>query len=552
MLTATDESAASFLRRLSQEHKRADARARKLRPRALGNNAFFAGTWTGSGGFSGGQIDRTNEEWNPQSLGPNRQHQMDARLLRERARDLVQNNPHAVAAVDAYIANVIECGISPKSKFSDSDRRKLWSRAWQEWGGLTACCAPECDITGHDTINDLQALFLSEVIVGGGCLVHYVELPKDRKRSLPLAIEIIPEERLTDERDTPVPALNRKTQNPIIRGVEIDSATGRPVAYWIRPSMPNDVGATDWEPIRLPAEQCEYAFFRRRPGQYRGFSLLAAIVMYLWRLGYYLDNELLAGQMKSSWGYMIQTDSDANLDFADLSDSDPESGATDAFGNLLEKIEPGMIWRGKTGDKISAVGPNVPGSDSLPWLNLIENSIAMGCNLSVVELTRNYGDVNFSAARASMQQDRKRYRRMQHFVVSRLLAPTWRRFAAAASRVGLDGFPSPSEFLANSDEWLDVGWRAPGWESVNPLDDARADQINLQIRTETREKIIGDKGGDWEEAFEQIDREEQRLDDLGINQPLTASAQSPDTSAARDSQNAGKAANKKPKRGANR
>lgn len=550
MLTATDDNAVDFLRRLSVAHKRADSQARKSRARSFGNDAFFAGTWTTPGGFGGAVIDRTTEEWMPGNPGPNRLHQMNGQLLRERARDLAENNPHAAAAIDAYLANVIECGITPKPKFEDSERRALWARAWERFGGLTPAGGNEADVTGFGTIYDMQALHLREVLVGGGCLLHFTELPKSRDRSLPLSVEMIPEERITDERDNfafPI-ARGKKTQNPIVRGVEINPATGRPVAYWIRPSMPNDVAPEELEPIRLDAQDCEYGFFRRRIGQYRGTTLLRAIVMFLWRLGYYLDNEMLASQMKSAWGYMVLSDADANLDFADLNDSDPESGATDAYGNLIEKIEPGMVWRGKVGDKIQAVGPNVPGSDSLPWIKLIEQSIAMGAGLSSAELTRDYSDINFSAARAAMQQDRKRYRPMQRFSVTTFGNPIWRRFATIAAREGIDGFPTQSDFLSNLNDWLAVSWRAPGWESVNPLDDARADEIYVKLRTRSRMQIIAREGGDEDETFEQIDREEQKLDDLGLLEPVEAAAgdeKSPDTSAARDSQNKQKASAKK-------
>ena len=433
---------------------------------------------------------------------------MDARVLRERARDLVLNNPYAAAAVDAYVTNVIENGITPKAQFDDADRRKLWGKQWDIWGGMTPISDSQADISGHDSIYALQALWLTEVIVAGGCLIHYVELPRSRSngRNLPLALELITEERFADERDNfaPVTPTNSKTANPIIRGVELDPATGRPLAYWIKPSQPNDVYAGPLVPIRIPAGECVYGFFRKRVGQHRGYSLLHAVVLWLWKLGIYLGNEMTASGMKSAWAYMILTNPDSDFDWESLSDScDGETANTDAYGNVLEKLEPGLIWRGKKGDDVKAVGPNVPQTDSLPWIQLIERSIAAGVSLSEPELTRDYSRSNFSNTRAGANADRKRFRRMQGFSERKFCDPTWNRFVMAATRFGMDGFPSQSDFFANMEDWLAIKWRRPGWATVNPKDDSAADQVGLADHTRTLEEIIGEEGGDWEDVLEQ-------------------------------------------------
>ncbi len=477
-----------------------------------------------SGGLQGGKLDRLTEEWNPGTIGPNRTFQMDGKRLRERARDLVLNNPKAAAAVDAYIANVLECGITPKPRFADHDRRKLWSDAWDRWGGCTPHATREADITGKQTIYELAALWLREIIVAGGCLVHYVERPL-RGRTLPTAIELIPEERFADEVQYSGP--NTKTANPVINGVEIEESTGRDLAYWVWSVEPNDLRfAFDKAPLRLPAEECEYSFFRNRIGQNRGYSLFHAAIVWLWALGYYTDNELAASEIKSSYAVMVKTDPDhGDPNFADLFDSSPETGTTDYYGNTIEKLERGMVWRGVPGDEITGVGPNVPGGDSLPWIQLIDRSIAIGMGLSYEELCRDYSKGSFSSVRAAMNADRKRYRPLQKYAINHFCNPTYRRFAAAGARVGLDGFPRPAEFAADADTWLSVDWRPPGWESVNPRDDAQADDIKLKNGTTTRSAVIAKTGGDWEEVDEQRARELESEERRGL--PSAAAATQP-------------------------
>ena len=470
---------------------------------------FFASA--ALGGFAGGKSDRLTDDWRPGQLTASTIHRMDAKVLRNRARDLVANHPLAKSGVDAYIANVIECGITPKPLFDDGERRRDWVNTWNQWGGERG--KPDADITRQQHIYELMALWLEEIIVGGGCLVHYRVLDRRttaaRSRTIPLSLELIPEERFVDDRDDFVISRNRnKGKNPIVRGVEIETSTGEPVAYWIRNEDFVTFGVETSDPTRLPADQCEYSFFRKRIGQYRGITLLHAAVMWLWKLGYYTDNELMASAIKSCYSVLIKTSPEDMADFPDLFDGDPDGPVTDSFGNTMEKIQPGMIARLTVPGDITGVGPNVPTSDTIGWVRFIERSISIAINLSYEEVTRDYTQGNFSQSRAGANADRKRFRPMQKFTINHFCMPTYRRFAQWASMRGIDGFPTIDDFVANMDQWLQVKWRTPGWASVNPWDDARAAVLEVQNGMGTRETYLAAKGDDWEDTFDQLERED--------------------------------------------
>jgi lambda family phage portal protein len=476
------------------------------RPRSR-SHGFLAGY---SDGLQAAKRDRLTEDWQPQSMSPTSIHRLDSNLLLRRARDLVENNPYAKSAVESYVANVVGTGITPKPLLKDAGQRKQWVDAWNWWGGEHQ---NEADLTGMQHFYELMALWLTEVIVGGGCLTRYVHLDPDqhRQQRVKLAIELIPEERMADERDDPAgffSSFNRKKSGNVIRrGVEFDPATGRPVAYWVRPGHPSDAG-TAWEPVRVPAEDCVYSFFKTRAGQLRGFTLLKAVIRWLWSLGYYFDNELMASAIKSCFAAAVTTDAE-DADFEGLDDDSRGATVTDINGNPLEKLEPGIIARLKGPNaKITAIGPNTPTSSQEAWIILIERSIAVGAGLSYEGLTRDYSRGSFSSMRAGLNEDRKRYRPMQNFVVNHFCRPTYVRFVNAATQAGLDGFPRPSELTANFDEWMRVKWRKPGWQSVNPFDDARAAVLEIQNGLGTREDYVSEtKGGDWEEVDEQNARE---------------------------------------------
>lgn len=481
----------------------------KAKPLRGDGSQIWASGW--NSGFEAAKRNRLTEDWSPGNLSPASIHRLDGRMLRERARDLVLNNPLAESGVSAYINNVIECGITPKPRFEDRGQRQQWVEAWDYWAEF------EADSSGQQHLYELQALFLEEVIVAGGCLLHFTVLPTDqaRGRRSRAAVALIPEERFADDRDTFVGFRNRqKSANPITGGVEVDAATGRPLAYWIYPTHPNATEpALGIDPIRLPADQCHYAFFRRRIGQFRGHTLLHAAIMWLWKLGYYTDNELMASAIKSCFSAVITTEEGG---YDGLNDDDPDGPAKDDFGNKLEKLQPGIVSRLKPGEKIEGVGPNTPGGDSTPWLMLIQRSIASGINLSYEELCRDYSKGSFSSVRAAGNADKKRFRRMQKFVVTHFCQPVSRHFVHWQVMAGSDGFPTRQEYSADPQQYLRLQWRAPGWTSVNPLDDAKANDVRLGNGTITRERILAEEGEDVEDTLDQLAREQDGIEQRGI------------------------------------
>ncbi len=478
------------------------------RPRRRSRMAnFFDGFQANSGGFQGGKINRLTEEWNPGTIGPNRAFRMDGRLLRERARELVENNPSAASALGAYVANVIECGITPD--FDDD-----WKKEWDRWGGITAHATRDCDISRDCTIYELQQQWLSEIITAGGCLAHYVDMPR-RSQRVPVAIELIEEERFAD--DLEFSGRNTKTANRVINGIEIDDRTGRSIAYHVYRHHPQDEYFDPLETIRLPVEHCEYSYIKQKPGAKRGTTLMKASIVWLWALGYYTDNELAASDIKSSWAYMITTAESQDFDWDGLFDDSPESGTTDIYGNKIDKHERGMVWRGAPGDDIKPVGPNVPTSESLPWILMLQRSIAVGMNLSYEETFRDYSKGSFSSVRAAMNADRKRYRPLQSFAINRFLWPTVRRFDASAVGQLLPGFPSPAQYRSEIDDRLDrFEAQPPGWESPNPKDDALAEDIRLKNRSTTYQDSYGNRGKNWRKQFAQSEIETRELESKDI------------------------------------
>lgn len=494
--TKSDADARAFLGRLEYAHKRGQ--------RAPG--AYQQG-------YQGARRDRLNAEWMPGNQAPDVLHRADARLLRERARDLYENNPMAKAAVNAYVANVVRCGVEPKPKRKvvDGDARKDWIEKYELW------TARDADVTRVQHFNELQALWLTEVLVGGGCLVHFVYLPARlaRGRRLPLCVELISEERFCEEGDMVGLSVAGKLENGnrFVRGIEVDALTGEPVAYWLKRGMPNDLFAIVEKPMRIPAEQCVYGFNRTRIGQHRGFTMLAPVITWLSRLGYYTDNELMASAIRSCFALMIKTEGEP---WAGMSGPDG-TPSEDLYGNQSDRIEPGIISHLRPGEDVTPVGPNIPPGDAETWVKLIQRSIAVGMDLSYFGMMRDTADSNFAGFRAGLNEDRSRYEMWQDRLRFKFVEPTYQRFVESASLAGVEGYPTPSQYASDPDHWNSATYQAPGWVSVTPLDDAKADEINVNNGFDSRTRVVGRRGEERSEIFEELAQEEEQAEALDIN-----------------------------------
>lgn len=492
---------------------------------------FFDGQFKGPaasiGGFTGGKRDRLTDDWEPGTVGPNRAFQLDGRRLRERAWDLFRNNPFAQSAINAYLANVIECGILP-------ERNEDWEWEFDRWSGMSLHGTRDCDVTREQTIHELAVTWLTELLVGGGCLTHFVTMSR-RSRRVPLAIELIGEDQFAEHLDHY--GRNSKTANQVVNGHELDPATKETIAYHVLKGNPGDLDLDPFETVRLPRSVCEYAFLKEQTRQKRGTTALKAVVMWLWALGYYTDNELAASNAKSSWAYMIKTL--LGTDLPELLDpASGQAGLYDLSGNRIKQHQRAMVWQGHASDTIETLGPTVPQAESLPWIQMIQRSIAIGCRLSYEEVFRDYSKGSFSSVRMARGQDIKRYSPLQWFAIAHFYGPAVRWFDLAAVGAGIPGFPSPEKFADTIDDlYRQHDWQTPGWESPNPRDDALADDIRLQNRTITRKEILGRRGGSWNRCRKQFAREMREMEQDEILPPVEQQARAAAEAALREPNN---------------
>ena len=82
---------------------------------------------------------------------------------------------------------------------------------------------------------------------------------------------------------------------------------------------------------------------------------------------------------------------------------------------------------------------------------------------------------------------------------------------------GMDFVPSPAEYRQVRDELLEEQiFVVPGWESFNPLEDARADDIRIRNHSDNVKEIAGRQGRNGDQIIRQSGAEKKLRDGLGL------------------------------------
>lgn len=464
------------------------------------------------GGYAGGRLDRFSIDFNPGFQSPLVMGRLNERLLRQRAYDLVENNPFAAAAVNAYIANVIGCGI-------EAARDEEWEKEWNRWCGVTPHAEPYCDLARLQTMPEMLTTFLFESIVGGSVLTIRKTVPRGSQR-VPLALQFKGRDWFREDLDTFSQANNRKTANRVVQGIEFDQATGRHVAFHIYRNHPSDDLFDPSDSTRIPAQTAKYSRLPEgRLGGVHGVTKLRTALLHIYGLGYFFDNELEASKQKSSFSVIMKRGNEWQQGQGDLNSS--SSCLTDLNGNPITELQRGMIANLGPNGEIKGVGPNLPPGDAVGWATFIERTIALGMDLSFEAMFRNYSEANYSQSRMSLSQDKRRWEKLQWWTINQFLSPTMAEFDLAAVGEGLFGFPGREEFLAQRDEIYDGHeWYPEVWESPNPLEDAKANDIDVRNGSKARSERVRERGRRPKQVFAAIE-DEQHIP-LGLPAPDTA------------------------------
>ena len=302
----------------------------------------------------------------------------DPYTIRNRSRDLVRNNPWAAKGVGIIVNNAVGYGIRAQLNAGSKLRTRRAADLWKAWAETTAC-----DADGLLDFYGIQALAFRSMIESGECLIRLRPRRPEDGLPVPMQLQLLEPDMLADDayimsRAAPSPG------NTIYRGIEFDML-GRRVAYWLYRIHPGaDTLDYSSEITRVPASEIIHLFRRDRPGQDRGVSWLAPVIVRLRELGIYEDALLKRQQIANLFAGFITSDDPAAFE-SELQDEIPD-------------LQPGTMYLLSGGRQVTFNEP--PKAESDPaFRDACLRAVAAGLGITYESLTGNLSEVNFSSAR---------------------------------------------------------------------------------------------------------------------------------------------------------
>ncbi len=402
--------------------------------------------------------------------------------LRESARDLVRNNSYAEAALSTIVDQAVGYGITAKPAVASPRVQEAWNR----WANST-----DCDADGRHDFAGLQKLVLRTVAESGECLVRRrLRLPQDGF-AIPLQVQVLEPDFL----DTAKDLITLPNGGRIVQGVEFD-AIGRRVAYWLFREHPGSAQGMFGASVRVPAESVQHVFRALRPGQVRGPSWFAPVLLRFKDFDEFEDATLMKQKIAACLA-VITSDVDGTAPPLGTADDTPTPG--------IDSLEPGMIMNVPPGRSITVVDPPAVREYS-DYTKTQLRGIATGLGVTYEDTTGDYQDLNFSSARMSRLRrwarvDDDRWR----LLIPQFCDPTWGWVMEAAAVMGL----VPAGPIA-------AEWTTPPMPMIEPDKEGLAYQRNIRSGIMTLSEAIRERGYDPKALLEEMATDNATLDRLKL------------------------------------
>lgn len=407
-------------------------------------------------------------------------------ILRNRMRDLVRNNPMAAQAVQVLVNNIVGPGIRPRSATGNKELDKKVNALWLKW-------SMSCDAHGHTDFHGLTALAVREMVEGGD--LFSVKRPQRLgvKGTVPLKIELREADHLDASKFD-----NRPDGARISQGIETDSQGNR-TGYWMFPDHPGDnspIFTRRLESVRIPAGRVAHLFERQRV-QSRGAPWGTPAMRAIRDVDDWQHAELMRKKTEACLVGVVVGDEEGEAVAPTLQDAD---------GNSVEEWSPGLVAYMRNGRDIRFNTPANAGG-VYEWHRVQLHIIAAGFRVPYVLMTGDLSQANFASSRVGLNEFRRMVDQLQwQTVIPMFCQPIWDWFIEMAQTAGElpvgQGFP--------------VEWAPPKFESVNPLQDAQADLLEVRSGFASPQQMIAKRGYDTEQVMSEWQAFAKEADNLKL------------------------------------
>jgi lambda family phage portal protein len=407
--------------------------------------------------------------------------------VRENARYETANNAYARGAVDGYVGDLVGTGPRLQIVAGDSDSAAEFAAEleadWKRW------CS---EVNFVDTLTTLS----ESEIVSGECFA-VLRYDEGVKSDVKLAVDLVEADRVASNRIFGRPPSDSSVIE--VDGIQIDRASGRPIAYRILRDHPGELNhgfsASTQKDDLVSADQVIHWYKASRPGQTRGISRLTPALELFALLRRYTLSVVEAAETAASWAGVLKTDS-------------PASGEADEIDPLdVIDLEHRALLTLPAGWEMQQVDARQPTSTYEMFKRELLTEIGRALHMPANVISGDSSDYNYASGRLDHQSYHKRIKTERERIERVVLRRVFERFFFEWRRLrypGVDVADFEARFM----------W--DGFGHVDPVKEANAQATRLGSGSTTLADECAADGRDWEQTLRQRGREIKLMRELGI------------------------------------
>jgi lambda family phage portal protein len=236
------------------------------------------------------------------------------------------------------------------------------------------------------------------------------------------------------------------------------------------------------------------------------------VLTYFKDLADYLEAEVVAARVAACLSVFItKADPWAAMEGATVS-RDPNTNSR------IEGIEPGMVRYLNLGESINALDPKRSGETFQSFIEGVLRLIGAALGMPYELLVKDFSKTNYSSARAALLEGRRMFLHWREWLAAKFCQPIWELVLEEAYLRGLFAAPNFYDFRS---EYSSCLWIGGAWGWVDPVKEVEASKKAIDYGLSTHAEEAAAQGRDWEETFEQLQRENQKAGELGLEFPVS-------------------------------
>lgn len=425
--------------------------------------------------YEGAKNTRRTENWTAGGSSANAEIAPSLATLRNRARQLIRDNPYASRALAAFAAKCVGTGITARPEDGAS---KAWTRFTKS-----------CDVEGEHDLAGMQLMAANAAFESGEVLVRRI---RTRDLAAPLQLQILEPDYIDSAK------FGDYEGNFIIAGVEIDRL-GRKQALWLFDRHPGELLGRWSNPYssRVPMSELIHWYEKTRPGQLRGVPKFASSLLRARDLDEYRDALLVKKKIEACFAVFVVGGGPAVP--LGQAKTEPETN------RRVETMSPGMIEYLPHSTDVKFASPSSGANESEFTIDEL-HAIAAGAGITYEQMTGDLRRVNFSSMRAGE-------------INMRELVDVWRwihfvpRFMERVKDWFEDAYWTAGQLRTTGYEYV---WSAPKWQWVDPLKDIKADKEEVRGGMASLSAKIRERGEDPKQVFKELKEERDGLNKDGV------------------------------------